>query len=68
MNEDNELKDKILSFDFITYELGDLNNFQDHAIGMQEVAFNRNLEFVRQQTLRIRRETNVNNDMNRSSI
>ena len=68
MNEDNELKDKILSFDFIQFELGELNNFEDHAIGMQEVAFNRNLEFVRQQTLRIRREANENNEMKRSSI
>ena len=50
--EDFKFEDRILSFDFVEYELGQLNNFEDHPVGRQEYEFNRRLSFVRAQSIR----------------
>jgi len=46
-NEDNEFKDRVISFDFIPYELGRLNHFANHPVGRNELEYNRALSFVR---------------------
>ena len=35
-----ELKERIISYDFVDYELGILNNFENHVIGRREMQFN----------------------------
>ena len=41
IDEDNNFQDRILSFDFIEYELGEHNNFENAPVGRQEWNFNR---------------------------
>ena len=41
--EDEKFVDRIISFDYVKYELGNLNNFRNHALGINEIEFNRNL-------------------------
>ena len=48
LGEENDFRDRILSFDFIPYELGVLNNFQNHPVGRNEFEYNRGLSIVRQ--------------------
>ena len=50
--DDFKFEDRILSFDFVEYELGMLNNFEDHPVGREEFEFNRRLSFVRAQSIR----------------
>lgn len=50
ISDDNEFRDTILSFKFIEYELGRLNNFEHHPVGRNEWEYNRRLSFVRQQS------------------
>jgi len=38
-DDNEEFKDRILSFDFIPYELGRLNNFENHPVGLNELQF-----------------------------
>ena len=45
--EDFKFDDRIISLNFVEYELGQLNNFEDHPVGRNEFEFNRRLEFVR---------------------
>jgi len=52
INEGNEFRDRVLSFDFIEFELGRLNNFENHPVGRNEWEYNRRLSFVRQQSMR----------------
>ena len=47
-----DMKDRVIAYDFVEYELGRLHNFQHHPVGRQELEFNRNLEFVRAQSIR----------------
>ena len=55
-DDNEEFQDRILSFDFVAYELGRLNNFQNHPIGRNEFEYNRRLSFVRAQSIRQRPE------------
>lgn len=45
--DDTEFEDRVLSFDFVEYELGRLNNFENHPVGRNEFEYNRRLSFVR---------------------
>ena len=53
-NDDEQFKHTILHFDFIATELGELHNFENHFVGVDELRFQRNLSFVRRQTIRDR--------------
>ena len=50
--EAEDFKDRILSFDFVDYELGVLNNFDNHLVGRNELEYNRRLSIVRAQSIR----------------
>ena len=52
VSDENEFRDSILSFKFIEYEMGVLNNFENHPVGRNEWEYNRRLSFVRQQSMR----------------
>jgi len=41
------LESLIWHYDFVDYELGILNNFANHPVGRAEMAYNRELEYVR---------------------
>ena len=43
---DPTFKDRIISFDFIEYELHALNNFENHVAGLNELEYNRNLSVM----------------------
>ena len=49
LDDDAAFEDRIISFDFIPYELGVLRNFENHPRGIDEVAFNRELAVIRHQ-------------------
>lgn len=53
--EEEEFKDRIISFDFTEYELGMLNNFDNHVYGLNEIEYNRNLSVIRR-TMRLNQE------------
>ena len=53
---DELFKDRIISFDYIEYEEGRLNNFVNHPVGRNELEYHRSLRFVRRQTLREREQ------------
>ena len=53
---DELFKDRVISFDFIDFELGRLNNFANHPVGRNELEYNRSLNFARRQTLREREQ------------
>ena len=48
---DELFKDRIISFDYIEYEEGRLNNFVNHPVGRNELEYHRSLRFVRRQTM-----------------
>ena len=50
--DDFSFKDRIIGLDFVEYELGVLNNFEDHPVGRDEFQFNRRLSFARAQSIR----------------
>ena len=54
IDDEAEFEDRILSFDFVAYELGRLNNFENHPVGRNEFEYNRRLSFVRAQSIRQR--------------
>ena len=58
----DELKDRVISYDFVEYELGVLHNFQHHPVGRGELEFNRNLNFVRAQSIRQRQDQHPQGD------
>ena len=45
--EDSKFESALISFDFVEYELGRLNNFENHPVGRNEYEYNRRLSFVR---------------------
>ena len=47
IDDDAEFEDRILSFNFVQYELGRLNHFANHPVGRNEFEYNRRLSFVR---------------------
>ena len=49
MNDDDQFRDRIISFDFIKYELGINNNFENHPRGLDEIAWNREFRIVQRQ-------------------
>lgn len=53
-NDDEKFEDRILSFDFVPFELGRLNNFENHPVGRNEFEYNRRLSVVRAQSIRNR--------------
>ena len=46
--DDEKFEDRVISFDFIEYELGLLNNFENHVVGLNELEYNRHLSVIRQ--------------------
>ena len=47
--EDYKFEDRIISYDYVKYELGLLNNFENHVVGINEMEFNRNIQIFRGQ-------------------
>lgn len=42
-----DLVDRIVSFDYIPFYLGVLDNFENHPVGRDEIEYNRGLSIVR---------------------
>ena len=53
--DDFKFEERVIGLDFVQYELGILNNFQDAPVGRQELEFNRALNYVRAQSIRAAR-------------
>ena len=47
LDDAEQFEDRIISFDFIKYELGVLHNFENHPRGIDEIAFNREMAIIR---------------------
>ena len=62
------LKERIISVDFVDYERGILNNFAHHVTGRREIAFNRDLQIVRAASIRARAEHAPANDPSQSMV
>lgn len=55
-SENEKFEDRIISYNFVQYELGELNNFEGHVGGREELEFHRNLSIVREARQSIVRE------------
>ena len=51
---DDAFKDRVIHFDYIEYELGMLNNFENHLVGREELQYVRRLSVIRQASIRQR--------------
>ena len=57
----DQLTDRVIHYDFVQHESERLHNFQYHPRGRAELEFNRNLEYVRQQSVRRRQSDGAAN-------
>jgi len=62
LDEADEFKDRILSFDYIDHELPRVDNFRNHPVGMRELEFNMALSIVRRNSVRDIQAANANNE------
>ena len=53
-NESEQFKNAVIHFDFIPFELGQLNNFENHLVGRNELQYMRRLSLVRSVSIRER--------------
>ena len=51
-SDDAQKEHTVIHLDFIPYELGQLNNFENHLVGHNELQYIRRLSFVRDETMR----------------
>ena len=58
---EEDFKDCIISYDFVHYELGILNNFRNHPTGRNELEYYRSLRFSRRQTQQERQQNQAEN-------
>jgi len=48
-SESEDFKDRIISYDYVEYELeNEVGGFENHAVGGNEVEWNRNISIVRE--------------------
>jgi hypothetical protein len=45
-DEDEKFENKMISFDYIEYETNNHGGFENHQLGVQELAYNRNLSII----------------------
>ena len=45
--DEEQFQDRVISFDYVEFELGLLNNFENHPVGRAELEFNQRLSYVR---------------------
>lgn len=53
-NDNEQFKNAVIHFDFIPFELGQLNNFENHLVGRNELQYMRRLSLVRGVSIRER--------------
>lgn len=59
LDDEDRMKRQIFHYDYVDYMNRQLGNFRHHPVGRAEIAYNRNLELVRAQTIRERRENHA---------